>query len=109
MKCGVLHAFIAVVVGTSAVGKEAAGVLREIDASGRDEVLDRWIEAEVGARRKSEPASGAQRCAGCGQALRAGASFCDGCGARAETARCPACGASLRPGARFCGACGGKR
>jgi class 3 adenylate cyclase len=44
-------------------------------------------------------------CSGCGHDNRAGARFCDGCGARLG-ARCPACDTELRPGARFCDACG---
>jgi class 3 adenylate cyclase len=44
-------------------------------------------------------------CPACGQDLRPGARFCDGCGAALE-ARCPACGKSQRPQARFCDACG---
>ncbi|MGH7331460.1 MAG: zinc ribbon domain-containing protein, partial [Candidatus Rokuibacteriota bacterium] len=44
-------------------------------------------------------------CSGCGHDNRAGARFCDGCGARLGV-RCPACETELRPGARFCDACG---
>ena len=44
-------------------------------------------------------------CPACGQDLRPGARFCDGCGAAVE-ARCPACGKGQRPQARFCDACG---
>jgi class 3 adenylate cyclase len=44
-------------------------------------------------------------CPACGQNLRTGARFCDGCGAIVE-AKCPACGRSQRPEARFCDGCG---
>jgi class 3 adenylate cyclase len=44
-------------------------------------------------------------CPACGQDLRPGARFCDGCGAVVE-ARCPACGKNQRSQARFCDACG---
>ncbi|MBI2706699.1 MAG: zinc ribbon domain-containing protein, partial [Actinobacteria bacterium] len=36
---------------------------------------------------------------------RAGAAFCDGCGAPLVK-RCAACGTELREGARFCDGCG---
>jgi class 3 adenylate cyclase len=44
-------------------------------------------------------------CPACGQDLRPGARFCDGCGTAVDV-RCPACGKSQRPQARFCDACG---
>ncbi len=44
-------------------------------------------------------------CAACGHGNRAGARFCEGCGA-ALAISCPACGNQLRPGASFCDACG---
>jgi hypothetical protein len=91
--------------------EEAAGVLQELDATNRDQTLDRWIEAEVAARRRGgRDARGAGAaatvpCASCRQPNPAAASFCDGCGARLYVA-CPGCGARQRPGARFCGDCG---
>src|SRR5579884_1551426 len=47
----------------------------------------------------------ADRCETCGQANRAGARFCSGCGV-ALAVRCGSCGSELLPGARFCDACG---
>ncbi len=44
-------------------------------------------------------------CGGCGHANRAGARFCESCGATVQ-ALCPACGHELRETARFCDACG---
>ena len=44
-------------------------------------------------------------CPACGKAVREGAKFCGGCGAKLAT-NCEECGASLRPGAKFCGECG---
>jgi hypothetical protein len=44
-------------------------------------------------------------CGQCGQPLRPGAKFCDGCGAPV-VGNCPSCGQPLRPGARFCDECG---
>ena len=47
-------------------------------------------------------------CVGCGASLRAGARFCQSCGAPAEVVRssCAGCGAELEPGAGFCEVCG---
>lgn len=45
------------------------------------------------------------RCPSCQEPVRAGAKFCDSCGAKLEV-ECVSCGATLRPGAKFCGACG---
>ncbi|MCW3066129.1 MAG: adenylate/guanylate cyclase, partial [Solirubrobacterales bacterium] len=45
-------------------------------------------------------------CAACGHANRAGARFCDACGAPLAVAACGGCGSELRPGARFCDNCG---
>ncbi|MCR4407844.1 MAG: zinc ribbon domain-containing protein [Anaerolineae bacterium] len=53
------------------------------------------------------PAPSAARCPSCGQPVRAGAKFCDNCGAPLQLA-CPQCGAALRPGAKFCDSCGTK-
>jgi len=47
----------------------------------------------------------ARRCASCNRFVRAGAKFCDGCGA-ALLADCPKCGRPLRAGAKFCDNCG---
>ena len=44
-------------------------------------------------------------CASCGRGNRAGARFCDGCGA-SLAACCPACSTECRRGAQFCDACG---
>ena len=44
-------------------------------------------------------------CSTCGQDLRAGARFCDGCGTALEV-HCGACGEPQRPQARFCDRCG---
>src|SRR5258707_6097588 len=44
-------------------------------------------------------------CASCGEANRAGARFCGGCG-KPLTPHCPACGSENEPGRRFCDACG---
>ncbi len=44
-------------------------------------------------------------CPVCGKVVRAGAQFCDACGARLKQV-CSKCGMELRPGARFCDACG---
>ncbi len=52
------------------------------------------------------PAPRAQtRCPSCNQPLRAGAKFCDNCGASLVRA-CAKCGATLRPDAKFCDSCG---
>lgn len=45
------------------------------------------------------------RCPSCNQPVRAGARFCDNCGASLVLA-CAKCGAELRPGAKFCDSCG---
>lgn len=45
------------------------------------------------------------RCPSCNQPVRAGAKFCDNCGASLVLA-CAQCGAELRPGAKFCDSCG---
>ena len=52
-------------------------------------------------------------CAHCGAALRDGAAFCGGCGAKVEAAAatgetfaCGSCGRTLTAGTRFCGYCG---
>jgi hypothetical protein len=46
-------------------------------------------------------------CNSCRQPLRAGAKFCDNCGAPAPVKNnCRSCGKPLRPGARFCDECG---
>ncbi len=45
------------------------------------------------------------RCPSCNQPVRAGAKFCDSCGAPLVLA-CAQCGAELRPGAKFCDRCG---
>lgn len=45
------------------------------------------------------------RCPSCGHPVRAGAKFCDKCGASLQLT-CPQCGATLRPGAKFCDSCG---
>lgn len=53
-------------------------------------------------------ASGAH-CAGCGEALPAGARFCPGCGSKVERSRfCTECGAEISAGAKFCPSCGAK-
>ncbi len=44
-------------------------------------------------------------CPSCGEANRAGARFCVGCGA-ALARRCESCGSALSAGARFCDECG---
>ena len=44
-------------------------------------------------------------CPACGEPVRAGAKFCDKCGALV-TRLCAGCGAELRPGAKFCDHCG---
>lgn len=46
-------------------------------------------------------------CPACGAQVRAGAKFCDACGAKVVS-ECAQCGAALRPGAKFCDACGAK-
>lgn len=49
----------------------------------------------------------ASLCVSCHQPLRAGAKFCDNCGAPAPVSHnCRSCGKPLRPGARFCDECG---
>lgn len=54
----------------------------------------------------SPVAAGAEAlCPSCKQPVRAGAKFCDNCGA-SLTAVCAKCGASLRMDAKFCDACG---
>jgi len=47
----------------------------------------------------------APRCPACRHFVRAGAKFCDACGAPLPRF-CPRCGRPLREGARFCDACG---
>ena len=44
-------------------------------------------------------------CPSCKKPVRAGAKFCDNCGAKVS-ADCAKCGAALRPGAKFCDNCG---
>ncbi len=46
-------------------------------------------------------------CPSCGQPVRAGAKFCDNCGAQLELT-CPQCGEALRPVAKFCDSCGAR-
>lgn len=53
------------------------------------------------------PAPSGLKCPSCGQAVRAGAKFCDNCGAVLQQ-DCPQCGQALRPGAKFCDSCGAK-
>ncbi len=45
------------------------------------------------------------QCPACGGENRAGARFCEDCGARLELT-CPSCGAAATPAKRFCGDCG---
>jgi len=52
--------------------------------------------------------AGGVRCPSCGQSLRAGAKFCERCGASVAAATCAKCGATLTPGAKFCAGCGTK-
>ncbi len=47
------------------------------------------------------------RCPSCGQPVRAGAKFCEHCGAPLQIT-CPQCGATLRLGAKFCDHCGAR-
>jgi hypothetical protein len=53
------------------------------------------------------PAGGAH-CPSCGQSVRAGAKFCEKCGASMAAPTCAKCGATLSPGAKFCAGCGAK-
>jgi len=49
--------------------------------------------------------SGPMLCPSCKQPVRAGAKFCEHCGA-SLVVTCPKCGAALRPDAKFCDVCG---
>jgi predicted nucleic acid-binding Zn ribbon protein len=49
--------------------------------------------------------SGAAHCPSCGRPIKAGAQFCDACGA-ALPSTCAKCGRPLRPQAKFCDGCG---
>jgi len=71
----------------------------------------RVTEADM-ARIMSAPMAAAEakseaRCPSCNQPVRAGAKFCDNCGASLAVA-CANCGATLRPGAKFCDSCGAR-
>ena len=85
--------------------REAAGVLEELEAVAPDEVLDRWIEQEVAARRQQGGVEGVS-CPSCGKDSAARAKFCDHCGVALVARACPSCGAGLRAEARFCSDCG---
>jgi hypothetical protein len=68
------------------------------------------VKEDLGRLRGEGPRAGplvtptARRCASCNRFVRAGAKFCDGCGA-ALLADCPKCGRPLRAGAKFCDNC----
>lgn len=51
------------------------------------------------------PAAATAKCPACGANVRAGAKFCDSCGAKLVLT-CAKCGATLRADAKFCDACG---
>jgi hypothetical protein len=77
----------------SALGEEVKGDLQQL-AGGQL------------ARSPTMPQS-APRCPSCNRFVRAGAKFCDGCGAPLP-ATCPQCGRALRPQAKFCDGCGAR-
>lgn len=51
------------------------------------------------------PASATVPCPNCKKPVKAGAKFCEHCGASLEL-KCSKCGAALNPGAKFCESCG---
>lgn len=52
------------------------------------------------------PVAATVTCPSCHAEVRAGAKFCDSCGASLAPATCASCGSELRPGAKFCDNCG---
>jgi len=80
---------------------EAKGTLAALGQRAVDE-LDRFID---GQQRPPLMVPGAPRCPVCSRFARAGAKFCDGCGAPLPVI-CQRCGRLLRPEARFCDTCG---
>lgn len=110
---------------------EGVRLLQELDRLMQAEVredLEREIEQEVAALRKTQPveqerervsrrpASGAApraatvdgatvACPSCGEDVRADAQFCTHCG-HSLTFTCPECGTSVEPDDQFCSECG---
>ncbi len=78
-------------------------------SGGQVPVMPAMAAPMMGAGMAPAPApAGGIRCPACGQSLRAGAKFCEKCGAKVEAAKCAKCGAPLSPGAKFCAGCGEK-
>ena len=78
------------------------------------QVIEQYLstgQAPIGATRSTVKApvavASTTPCPSCSKPVRAGAKFCDHCGAKMEAA-CSECGAALRPGAKFCDSCGAK-
>lgn len=90
--------------GQAVVEREVGEAKSALSALAQDVKTD--LERVVGGPATGTPVPPvAHRCPSCGRFVRAGAKFCDGCGA-ALLATCPHCGRALRPGAKFCDGCG---
>jgi hypothetical protein len=93
--------------------RQAAAVVRELEARQDSDELDDAIEARVAsrvavaARLEREPPASA--CPACGARLRGGLKFCSQCGREAGASACSSCGHGLLPGDKFCGQCGHQR
>jgi hypothetical protein len=80
--------------------QEARGVLSSLG----DEMKEN-LGALVGSEYARGSTSEGPHCPSCGRATKAGAKFCDACGA-ALLITCARCGRPLRPQAKFCDGCG---
>lgn len=111
-KGGALQTQVAKGVAQDILSRGQAVVEREVgEAKDALSSLAQDVKADLGRVVGGQPTTGtavppvAPRCPSCGRLVRAGAKFCDGCGAALLTT-CPHCGRALRPGAKFCDGCG---
>ncbi|MBC7264054.1 MAG: zinc ribbon domain-containing protein [Chloroflexi bacterium] len=111
-KGGALQTQVAKGVAQDTLSRGQAVVEREVEqAKSSLSALAQDVKADLGRVIGEQTATStpvppvAPRCPSCGRFVRAGAKFCDGCGA-ALLATCPHCGRALRPGAKFCDGCG---
>lgn len=111
-KGGTLQTQVAKGVAQDTLSRGQVVVEREVEqAKSSLSTLAQDVKTDLSRLVEGEPATGvvspsaAPRCPSCGRFVRAGAKFCDGCGA-SLLATCPHCGRALRPGAKFCAGCG---
>jgi predicted RNA-binding Zn-ribbon protein involved in translation (DUF1610 family) len=73
------------------------------------DLIDEFVRLAQMAPKPAAPVTQAPkvqaRCPSCNQPVRAGAKFCDNCGASLVLV-CAKCGAQLPPGSKFCDSCG---